>query len=311
MDITVIIIQMIKFLLLMSVGYALFKLNIMDSDFNKKLTNFVLRVSNPCMIVASVFSIGDDRDIGKVLACFAIYTVIFIVSPIVGMAVGKIIRCKHENAGIYVFMMIFSNTGFMGFPVIESILGAEPLFYAAIFNMIFNIFLFTIGVKAINYPSKSENKMSFKEIVLHPGVFSAVIAIILYFANLNIPDVVTGTIDQIGDLTPPLAMLLMGASLAKVPIKKVFNETRAYAFVLIKQLLIPIMVWPLLTRVIADRMILAVTLILISMPIANSVVMFTIEYDRNEELAAKNVFISTLASIVLFPLVFYLTYLRL
>lgn len=310
MDITVIIMQMIKFFILMSFGYALYKLKVMDSDFNKKLTNFVLRVSNPCMIVASVFTIGEDRDIKKVLTCFALFAVIFILTPIIGMAVGKIIRCKPENAGIYTFMMIFSNTGFMGFPVIESVLGDEPLFYAAIFNMIFNVCLFTIGVKAINYPSKSEKKMSAKEIILHPGVFSAVIAIILYFANLNLPDVVTSPIDQIGDLTPPLAMLLMGASLAKIPIKKVFNEVRAYIFIIIKQLLIPLLVWPLLKMVILDRMILAVTMILISMPIANSVVMFTIEYDRNEELAAKNVFLSTVASIALFPLVFYLTYLR-
>ena len=57
-------------------------------------------------------------------------------------------------------------------------------------------------------------------------------------------------------------------------------------------------------------MIQLITLTMISLPIANSVVMFTIEYDKNEELAAKNVFLSTVASIVLLPLVLYLTYLR-
>lgn len=310
MDITVIILQMIKFLLLMSVGYGLFKCNIMDSDFNKKLTNFVLRVANPCMITASVFTIGDDRNISKVLSCFLIFTIIFIIMPVIGMIIAKIIRCKPENAGLYTFMMIFSNTGFIGFPVIESILGGEALFYAGIFNMIFNIFLFTVGVKAINHPSKSEKKMSALEIIMHPGVFSAVIAIVLYFTNIKLPGVVTGVVDQIGDLTPTLAMILMGASLAKVPIKKVFSETRAYAFIIFKQLIIPLLAWSILSRVIADRTILAVTLILLAMPIANSVVMFAIEYDRNEDIAAKNVFISTIASIVLFPLVYYLTYMR-
>ena len=310
MDIMVIIHQMIKFFILMSVGYTLYKLKVMDSDFNKKLTNLVLRVCNPCMMIASVFSISDDRNLSKVLSVFAVAIVMYAVLPVIGMGVAKLIGAKKENKGIYVFMTIYSNIGFIGFPVIESILGPEALFYAAIFNMMFNITLFTIGVKAINYPDANGEKISIWKIIFHPGVFSAVIAIVLYFVNIKLPDAVTGPIDQLGDITPPLAMLLMGASLAKIPLKKVFNEARAYIFIVVKQIILPILAWFVIKRVISDDMIRAVTLLLLSMPIANSVVMFTIEYDRNEELAAKNVFLSTIASIVLLPLVVYLTYLR-
>lgn len=310
MDITVIIQQMIKFFLLMSVGYALFKIKIMDSDFNKKITNFVLRVSSPCMMVASVFNISEDRDVKKVLFVFTVAIIMYAVTPAIGMGIAKIIKCKPENTGLYVFMTIFANVGFMGFPIIESLLGPEALFYTAIFNMIFNISLYTIGVKAINYPDANGESIPISKIILHPGVVSAVLAIVLYFTNLKLPEILTGTIDQIGDLTPPIAMLLMGAALAKIPIKNVFNEARCYAFIVIKQLILPILSWFVIKRLIPDDTIRAVTLIMMSMPIANSVVMFTIEYDRNEELAAKNVFLSTLASIALFPLVIYLTYLR-
>lgn len=310
MDITVIIQQMIKFFLLMSVGYVLYKINIMDSEFNKKITNFVLRVANPCMMIASVFSISEDRDIKKVLFVFLVAIIMYAVLPVLGMGIAKIIRCKPENTGIYVFMTIYSNIGFMGFPIIESLIGPEALFYATIFNMMFNITLFTIGIKAINYPDAGGKRIPVKDIILHPGVISAIAAIVLYFANFKVPDLIAGTIDQIGDLTPPIAMLLMGASLAKIPVKKVFNESRCYVFIVIKQIILPILSWFLIKRFIADETIRIVTLIMMSMPIANSVVMFTIEYDRNEELAAKNVFLSTLASIALFPLVIYLTYLR-
>lgn len=310
MDMMVLIQQLIKFFILMSVGYALYKLKIMDSDFNKKLTNLVLRVCNPCMMIASVFSISEDRNIGKVLSVFAVAIVMYALLPAIGMGIAKIIGAKDGDVGLYVFMTIFSNIGFMGFPLIESLLGPEALFYAAIFNMMFNIMLFTAGVKAVNYPDAEGKSASFKEIALHPGVISAVIAIILYFANLHLPVVVTGPIDQIGDMTPPLAMLLMGASLAKIPVKDVFNEKKAYIFIAIKQIALPIIAWFVIKRIITDDMIRAVTLIMLSMPIANSVVMFTIEYDRNEELAAKEVFISTVASMVLLPLVIYLTYLH-
>lgn len=301
---------MIKFFVLMSVGYVLFKIRIMDADFNKKLTNFVLRVTMPCMIVSSVFSASSDRDIKKVLFVFLIAIIMYFSLPVIGMLIARVMGCKVENRGIYVFMTIFTNTGFMGFPVIESILGKEALFYTAIFNMIFNIFLYTVGVKAINHPEKAGNKTDIKKILLHPGVVSAVIAIILYFSMVQLPDLITGPVTQIGNLTPTLAMLLMGASLAKVPVKKVFNEPRVYVFIAIKQILLPILSWLLIKNVISDPVIQLITLTMISLPIANSVVMFTIEYDRNEELAAKNVFLSTVASIVLLPLVLYITYLK-
>ena len=310
MDIMVLVNQLIQLFLLMGLGYFIYKIKIMDADFNKKLTNFVLKVTMPCMIIASVFDVSEDRDFSKIYITFAVAIVMYLVLPIVGIVVAKIIRCKPENTGIYVFMTIYSNISFMGFPVVESLLGTQALFYAAIFCLIFNITCFSIGVKVINYPQKAGSKTSAKDVFLHPGVWSALFAIVIYFINPTIPQVIAGPITSVGKLTSSLAMILMGAALAKVPAKQVINEVRPYVFLVIKQVIIPILVWPLLKLLIKDPTILGVTIINLTLPIANMVVMFAIEYDRNEELAAKNVFLSTLASIVLMPLVLYVTYLR-
>lgn len=310
MDIMVLVNQLIQLFLLMGLGYFIYKIKIMDADFNKKLTNFVLKVTMPCMIIASVFDVSEDRDFSKIYITFAVAIVMYLVLPVVGIAVAKIIRCKPENTGIYVFMTIYSNISFMGFPVVESLLGTQALFYAAIFCLIFNITCFSIGVKVINHPQKAGSKTSAKDVFLHPGVWSALFAIVIYFINPTIPQVIAGPITSVGKLTSSLAMILMGAALAKVPAKQVINEVRPYVFLVIKQVIIPILVWPLLKLLIKDPTILGVTIINLTLPIANMVVMFAIEYDRNEELAAKNVFLSTLASIVLMPLVLYVTYLR-
>lgn len=310
MEMSVLINQLIQLFLIMGVGYFIYKVGIMDADFNKKLTNFVLKVTLPCMIIASVFDISEDRDINKILMAFAAAIVMYVVLPVIGMIVAKIIRCKPEDTGIYVFMTIYSNVSFMGFPVIESVFGSEALIYAAIFCMIFNVTCFSIGVKVINYPEKTDKKISAKDVFLHPGVWSAVVAIIIYFVNPPLPVVLTGPISSIGKVTSALAMLLMGASLAKIPIKQVFTDVKPYLFIALKQVLIPILAWPLISRVITDRNILGVMLVMLAMPVANMVVMFAIEYDRDEETAAKNVFLSTLFSIVLLPLVLALTYLK-
>ena len=57
--------------------------------------------------------------------------------------------CLHppkKDRNLYIFMTVFGNVGFMGFPVVQSVFGTEGLFYAAILNSVFNIFVYTFGV---------------------------------------------------------------------------------------------------------------------------------------------------------------------
>lgn len=64
MDISQIITQMIVLFLMMGTGYRCGKLNIIDSDFSKKLTNLILTITTPAMIIASVAGdIGIEKSV--------------------------------------------------------------------------------------------------------------------------------------------------------------------------------------------------------------------------------------------------------
>lgn len=302
MEMTVIVNQMIKFFLLMSLGYFLYKVDIFDNHFLKKTTSFMLHVTMPAMIIASALNEEVERNLGVFFTVFLIAAVMFSLLPIVGMVIAKIIGAKMENKGLYVFMIIFSNIGFMGFPIIESMLGAEAVFYTAIFNMLFNVLLFTIGVKAVNYPEKADKK-SLKEIFVRPGVIGALVAVTIYLADIKLPEALQDSIASIGSLTTPLAMLMVGGALAKIPVNKVFNEKRVYVFTIIKQFIIPVLSWFIIKAFIKDEMLRVITLVMMAMPVANTAVMLATEYEKNEELAAKAVFITTITSLISFPLV--------
>ncbi|MDQ9891089.1 hypothetical protein RFZ55_01815, partial [Acinetobacter baumannii] len=77
-----------------------------------------------------------------------------------------------------------------------------------------------------------------------------------------------------GDITTPIAMLIIGSTLANIPLKEVFSELRIYPYTFIKQVIIPVLAYPVLRLFIQDPLILGVTLIMISMPVANSAVLF-------------------------------------
>lgn len=310
MDVIIIIQQLIKFFIIMGVGYFLYKKGLMDSDFNKKLTNIIIRVTMPCLIVSSVFGVSEDRNYSKVLFVFLVAIIMYISLTFLGMLVANIIGLKKEDKGLYTFMTIFGNTGFLGFPLVEAVLGKEAVFYTSIFNMIFNLFIFTVGIKAINYPNEtgSEDKKSrIVKLLTHPGIIGALLAIVIYFSNIQIPDILSSTITTMGSVTSPVAMLLMGASLAKIPVNRLFNDVKIYIFTIIKMIAIPVLTGLLINMFIKDELIACVTLIMSAVPVANNSVMFAIEYNKDEETAAKNVFISTLFSIISIPVVIYLS----
>lgn len=302
MDIQVILMQMIQLFLVIALGYFLFKINILDLDLNKKLTRLILSVTTPAMILSSVLSTTVTQSLENILFVFVIGLTIYIIMPIVGWIIVKIMKVPLSQQGLYIFMTVFSNIGFMGFPVMKAIFGSEAIFFTAIFNMIFNLFVFTVGVLIMNYGTKQKAKLDPKNL-LSPGVIASLIALVIYFTGVKLPDVFSSTITMVGDITTPLAMLLIGSTLANIPLKEVFSELRIYPYTIIKQIIVPVIAYPILSFVVKDPLILGVTLIMISMPVANSAVLFATQYDGDVTLAAKTVFMTTLLSIVTIPLI--------
>lgn len=305
MDIMVIINQMIQLFLVMAIGYILNKIHIFDQTLNKKLTTLLLSVTTPALIINSVLSNDNIAPFNEVAIAFIVVILLFTVLPIVSYVLVKAMRIPKKQQGLYMFMTVFSNVSFMGFPVLQAIFGDASIFYAAIFNMGFNLVVFSLGIVMMNYGNENQVKVSIRS-VLTPGVIASLIALFIYFTNLQLPTVIGSTFSMIGDITTPLAMLLIGSTLANMPIKEVFNDFRIYPFTIIKQFLIPIAAFPILSLLIKDTYLLGITFVVISMPVANSAVLFATEYGGDLKLAAKAVFLTTLVSVVSIPALVYI-----
>lgn len=302
MDIQVILMQMIQLFLVIALGYFLFKIKLLDVDLNKKLTTLLLSVTTPAMIVSSVLSTTVTQGLNDILFVFAVGFAIYLIMPVLGFFVVKVLRIPLPQQGLYIFMTVFSNIGFMGFPVMKAIFGNEAVFFTAIFNMIFNLFVFTAGIMIMNYGTGQKVKLDPRNL-LSPGVIASLVALLIYFTGIKLPNVLSSTVTMIGDITTPMAMLLIGSTLANIPLKEVFSELRIYPYTIIKQIIVPIIAYPILNMFIGDPLILGITLIMISMPVANSAVLFATEYEGDVSLAAKTVFMTTLLSVVTIPLI--------
>lgn len=302
MDIKTLITSMVELFIIIFVGYFIYKAKIVDDNFTKKFTKLVLDVTLPAMVLASVLTLEERQELYDVITAIAVAAALFfVVLPGIGFFLAKLIRAKKEQIGLYTFMNAYSNVGFMGFPVIEGLCGSVGLFYAAIFNLIFNLSTYTLGIWMMNKGREDAEKFNVKRL-LSPGVLLSALSIVIYFLDIKFPTVITETIESIGSITSPAAMLLIGCSLAKMDIKSVFTEVRIYPWTIIKQLIIPLLLWFPLTMIIKNELVLNVTYVLIAMPVANSAVLFATNYGGDSELAAKTTFITTLISLITVPI---------
>lgn len=304
MDIQVIVNQMIILFLVMIVGYIANKAKILDQNQNQKMSSLILNVTSPALILSSVAT-PTNGSLSSVVQIFLISIVIYMVLPIMGILLGKILKVQKEDRNLYQFMTIFSNVGFMGYPVIQSIFGSEALFFAAIFNLVFNLFCYSYGVYLISGNGKLS--FDFKQLI-NPGIVFSIIAVIIYLTKYQMPQIIGETSNLIGSITTPLAMMIIGSSLAEIPIKEVLNDIRIYPYTIIKQILMPILFWWVLKFITKDPTILGVLVILIAMPVGSITIMFCNQFKGNTALASKSIFITTLASVFTIPILVYLLF---
>ena len=304
MDIQVIINQMVILFLVMIVGYIANKVKILDKELNQKLSSLVLNITSPALILYSV-SDPVEGDLNTVLQIFLLSVAVYVVLPFIGIFFGRILRVAKEDRNLYQFMTIFSNIGFMGYPVIQAIFGKEALFFASICNLVFNILCYSYGVFLISGAGKVS--FDYKKLI-NPGIIFSIIAVVIYLTKWQMPVIIAETSDLVGSITTPLAMMIIGSSLAEIPIKEVVSDIRIYIYTIIKQIIMPILFWWVLKFIVHDAMVLGVLVVLIAMPVGTIAIMFCNQFGGNTSLASKSIFITTLASVFTIPTLVYLLF---
>ena len=144
MDFLGIVNKVIALFLIILIGVIGTKRNIITDDINKGLRKLLLQITLPLLIINS-FSFTFDDGMGKKIVLAFVYSLIcFIIAGTVSY--GALLPIKGEKKNILQFANVFSNCGFIGFPIIDSIYGAEGVVYTSIFNMFFSLFIWTYGV---------------------------------------------------------------------------------------------------------------------------------------------------------------------
>ncbi|MCR6515617.1 AEC family transporter [Clostridium sp. LY3-2] len=294
--------QVIILFLIMLVGIFCRKKNILTEESTTSLSNLMLNITLPSLIISSFnYTVSKELEYN----CLRIFIYASIIHIFL-ILISKIL-CFKEDSDTSIILRssyIFSNAGFMGYPLMAGIYGKVGVLYTAIFGIPYNIILFTFGSFLFSKKSfKSSKTEVFKTILLNPGIIATLLGIVLMLFNLKLPDPLFKAISDIGDMTTPLAMIIVGGMLSTVNFKDIFKDKKMYLISFIKLILIPILVYLVVTILGETKELRTICVLLEATPAAVVVSIFAKRYNIKEDLAAKVSFITTLLSLFTIPLI--------
>lgn len=200
------------------------------------------------------------------------------------------------------FLTVFSNIGFMGFAVIDSIFGGGGLFYASIYNIPNGLLIFSLGIYLLT-KGRTENKFNFRKLLFMPANIAAILSLIFFLFDITLPSTILATASSIGNITTPLAMILIGMAMVNINIKKALTDVRMYLFGFFRLLIFPVLVYFVLANIVTNDLMLGVFALMASMPGPSMAVTLSTQYGGNVEFATKYVFLSTVLSVVTIPII--------
>ncbi|MDY2699594.1 MAG: AEC family transporter [Lachnospiraceae bacterium] len=296
--------QMVVLFILMGIGFFCYKKQIITAEVSRKLSAIVVNIANPALILTGCM--GEEKMKGEELALtcivmLAMYGVLLILAELL----PGLLRIEKRSRGTYKAMTVFSNIGFMGFPVIAALYGNGALLYAALFTIPYNVLIYTYGVSAMSMEDGNQDERSafnWKRI-LNVGVIACILAIIIYLFGIPVPSLVKTTVTHLSNLTAPLSMMVIGASLATIDLKKLFMDGRLLLFSLIKLIVIPVVGVMIIKQFVSNEIICGVCMVMLATPVGSMTAMLAQQYDGDYEMASKGVALTTILSVLTIPFV--------
>ncbi|MBE6049869.1 MAG: AEC family transporter [Clostridium sp.] len=299
MEIKIIMNNVISLFLIILVGIYGVKRKIISKEIQEGLTEILMGITLPLMVINS-FNMNFDEQMKSNLGKCLIYSVlIFILVGIISYILLIPIKEKNKKK-ILQFANVFSNCGFVGFPLINNIYGAEGVVYTSIFNLFFNILVWTYGVMLY---TDTINIKDMKKVLLTPGIISVFIGLPLLIFDIQLPEIIYNSFELVGGMTTPLSMIIIGCILAKIDLKSAFKDITVYYEIIIRLLIIPLILIAI-ARIIGENNVLVNTLIILqAMPAATMTSIMADKYKVSSEYSAIVVFTTTLLSLITFPVI--------
>ena len=287
--------QVLILFALMAVGFALGKAKLMGDKGSLAMTNLVMYAVSPAMMVVAFQREKDTADLHNFLVCLLLAVAVHVVS----ILLAKIcLRGKDATCGILQFGTVFSNCGFMGYPLMLALLGSIGVFYGSAYVVVFTVLSWTAGIYMITHDA---GNLQVKHILLNPGVLSVVVAMVLYLLAVRLPEIVMTPLNYLASMNTPLPTIVVGYQLSHANFSTAFSDRRSWLALALRLAVVPLVTIGLCWVFRVDSAVALVTVIAASTPPAALLSMFAQKFGGDTKLASSVVSVFTALSVLTIP----------
>ena len=287
--------QSIIMLLLIASGIICFRANIITKDGSKELSKFLLNVVNPAVIISSFQTDFNSTLIKNLLIAESLSLLSYAITIFLTYI---IVRGKND-IDIERFSCIYSNCAFMGIPLVNALFGGEGVFYLTAYIATFNLIVWTHGAIQI---SGVRNFQSVKKAVFSPALISIFIGLAIFIFRIHLPMTITMTIEYIGNINTPLAMITAGITIAQTNMLNALKKPRIYFLSAVRLIIIPLILIAVIKPFNIDETVSMTVIIAASAPSAAMGTLLSIQYGKNSLYASEIFAVTTVLSVITIPI---------
>jgi len=304
----IIIVQVLIFSLIALIGVVAHKVGIFSDTSRQTLARIIIDITLPFLIFSTFTHIEYKPELFKNAAIvFVLALLNLLIFKFAGTYTSKLLKLNKQQTDVYTLHSMFGNIVFFGFPLLDALFpGGTGVFYGTVYQLVSNAFTFTYGV--YRFSNGTQKRPWLK--LLNPNTAALAIGIVFMVYKIKVPEVLSDSFTNLGKCTSPLSMIYIGALLASMKLNDSFKTLSIYILSFSKLLFMPVIISVIYLFSLQflglgiSREPFIILILQAAMPCQTIIVVMSQRYNSDYKLAAGNLFITSVLSIITLPIIF-------
>jgi predicted permease len=302
--------QLKIFTVMIVLGIIAIKTKALNENYLNDLSRLIMRLILPIMIFQKSINGATRADM---LFCFTevVLSAIFMFGTLflAGFVLKRLFSLQGNYGRVFHASAMFGNVGFIGIPLILGILPERGMLYMALFTIIDQIMLWTIGF----YLTLPEKKLDHSSLmanlknIVNPAILGILLAILFILMDWKLPATLNKALGAVGDATTPLSLIYIGGTFCFCNVRRFLKRIEYYAIVVVKMIAIPLFVFHILRFFHVQSEVITFITMIAGMPSMAMIAMFARANGSDEECAIGAIMMTTMLCLITLPLVAFLT----
>jgi malate permease and related proteins len=266
------------------------------------LTHVVFYALLPCFAFRLLINtIATGRQFGRMVL---LAVLVMAVMAIVGALLSLALRLSRPDSSALLLVVMFSNGGNYGLPVVSFAFGEEALSYGAVFFLTGSVLTNTVGA-FLAAAGRRNVRTALASVLRIPAIYGIAAALLVLATGSTVPTALLRPVTMLSDAALPLMILVLGMQLERAA-----SPTRpalVAVAVCVSLLVAPLVALGLTSLLGVSGAARQAVVVLSSMPVAVATTILALEFDASPDFVTRAVFLSTVLSpLTLTPLIAYL-----